>query len=573
MLLSLVITDFVLVDRLELDFAPGFSVLTGETGAGKSILLDALMLALGGKADAGVVRDGAARAEISAEFDPGRAPGLAAWLEQNDLAGEGGGLLLRRVVDTGGRSRAFINGRPVTLQQLKLAGEFLLDIHGQHAHYSLLKTGVQRDILDAYAGAGDLATATAAAWRAWREAARRREAATRQSDQDAGERERLAWTVDELGALAFDVEGWQALQDEQRRLAHAAELAQGAQAAADALDQDEQGVLARLKVQHSRLTELAGIDPLLAESRDLLEGSLIQAQEAARELARYAEHVDLDPQRLAEVDARLDQVSQTARKYRLRPEALPELLADSRRRLAELAAGADLEALERAETQTRRDYEAQATKLSSARAQAANRLARAVSETMAQLAMRGGAFAVALTPCAAEAGGLESVEFQVSPHAGQALKPLATTASGGELSRLGLALQTILSGQSGAPTLIFDEVDAGIGGGVAEIVGRLLADLGRDRQVLCVTHLPQVAARAQHHWRVSKASRDGRAVSRVEALTGAARVEEVARMLGGVQLTETTRQHAAEMLGDVSPLPAGPAQRARDATKLRSRMK
>ncbi|HRH79850.1 MAG TPA: DNA repair protein RecN [Thiobacillaceae bacterium] len=549
MLLSLTISDFVLVDRLELDFAAGFSVLTGETGAGKSILLDALMLALGEKADVGVVRDGAQRAEIGAEFDPTRAPGLSRWLADNDLAGEGDSLLLRRVVEAAGRSRAFINGRPATLQQLREAGEYLLDIHGQHAHYSLIKTAVQRDILDAYAGATALAAETVSAWRAWQQAAQRRQQALRQSGQDSAERERLAWTVEELTTLAFDPQDWPAIQDEQRRLAHAVELAQGAQAGAHELAAEEQGVLSRLKALHGRLAELAGIDPRLGETRDLVEGSLIQAQEAARELSRYGEHVDLDPQRLAEVEARMEQINQAARKHRLRPEDLPGLLVESRKRLDELNAGAELDALERAENQTRLAYEEVAGRLSAARAKAAAGLGKAAGAAMQQLAMPGGAFQAALIPCAPEAGGLETVEFLVSPHAGQPLKPLAKTASGGELSRLGLALQTVLSGSSGAATLVFDEVDAGIGGGVAEIVGRLLARLGRERQVLCVTHLPQVAACADHHWRVSKTTVNGHALSRVEVLTGESRVEEVARMLGGVRLTTTTRRHAAELLG------------------------
>lgn len=555
MLLSLTIADFVLVDRLELDFAPGFSVLTGETGAGKSILLDALTLALGEKADPGVVRDGTARAEISAEFDSSRVPALVAWLAENDLAGEEANLLMRRVVEATGRSKAFINGRPATLQQLKTAGDFLVDIHGQHAHYSLIKPAVQRQILDVHGGSVELAADTAAAWRGWQQARQRRQAALLQSGQDQVERERLAWLVEELTALAFEEAVWLDLQEEQRRLAHASELAQGAQAGVQDLTADEQGILARLKALHGSLAELSEIDPRLTESRDLLEGSLIQAQEAAREMTRYGEHVELDPQRLAEVDARMEQISQAARKYRVKPEELPGLLAESRDRLGELEAMADLAALERAEEQARADYMVLADRLGTARAKAAKGLAKSVSAAMQQLAMQGGVFEVALIPCDPEAAGLESVEFQVSPHAGQSLKPLAKTASGGELSRMGLALQTVLSSNSGATTLIFDEVDAGIGGGVAEIVGRLLADLGRNRQVLCVTHLPQVAARADHHWRVSKATQSGRAVSRVEALDSEARVEEVARMLGGVKLTATTRRHAAELLGYPSTLP------------------
>ncbi len=566
MLLSLSITDFVLVDHLDLEFRPGFAVLTGETGAGKSILLGALALVLGERAEAGVVREGAGRAEVAAEFAADRAPGLAAWLQENDLAGDDGVLLLRRVVEANGRSRAFVNGRSATAQQLKEVGEFLVDIHGQHAHYSLLKSAEQRRLLDEYAGCADLAASTAERHRAWRAAIARREAAERQAGELDAERERLAWTERELAALAFTAEGWQGLQEDHRRLAHAADLLAGARAAGAVLDGDETGLLDRLRALRHQLTDLAGIDPALAAPHALLESAVESLHEAGRQLARYAERVDLDPEALNDAEQRLAAVQAAARKFRVKPEEIPVHLAATRVRLAELGAGADAEALAGAEAEAAAAFRKQAEALSAQRREAAAQLARAVTAAMQQLAMPGGSFAVELVAGEAAAHGLEEIEFQVAPHAGQGLKPLAKTASGGELSRVGLALQTVLSGVSGAATLVFDEVDAGIGGGVAEIVGRLLADLGRSRQVLCVTHLPQVAARAACHYKVSKDASDGRAVSRVALLDGEARVGELARMLGGVTITPATRAHAAEMLagGDVA---AGTRDKARNARR------
>ena len=551
MLLSLSLTDFVLVDRLELEFHAGFSVLTGETGAGKSILLDALSLVLGERAEAGVVREGAQRAEVAAEFSLDGIAGLAAWLDENDLAGDDN-LLLRRVVESSGRSRAFINGRAATAQQLKAAGEFLVDIHGQHAHYSLLKSAEQRRLLDTYAGATGLATTlaagTARAYRVWQDARGRRENAESHAGEREAERERLAWTVNELDALVFTPEGWLALQEDHRRLAHAADLLAGAQAVAAQLDDEGDSVLGRLREARGRMADLAGIDPGLSEHLAMLESAADTLHEAARELNRYAERIDLDPQALADAEARITGVQDASRKFRLRPEEIPAHLAAASRRLQELGGTFDLAALQRAEQEAEAVYRRIAGQLSQQRAEAGGRLNAAVSATMQQLAMQGGAFEVGLLAGEPAAYGLEDVEFRVSPHAGQSLKPLAKTASGGELSRVGLALQTVLSGVSGAPTLIFDEVDSGIGGGVAEIVGRLLAELGGSRQVLCVTHLPQVAACAGQHYQVSKSQRAGHAVSRVVRLDPEPRIDEIARMLGGVKIGETTRRHAAEML-------------------------
>lgn len=547
MLHTLSIRDFVLVDRAELDFGLGFTVLTGETGAGKSILLDALALALGERAENGTVREGAARAEITAEFRLDDAPEAAAWLDENGLD-EGEICLLRRVIEAGGRSRAFINGRPAALGQLRELGERLIDIHGQHAHYSLLRAGAQRALLDAYAGTEGLAGEVAQVWNVWQSAQRSLEDALRAGAEAEAERERLQWEVDELARVALAPEDWQSLLEEHRRLAHAAELIQGAQTAVAELEGDDGAILSRLGALHGRLSVLAGLDATLGDVAAMIESSVVQAREAARELARYAGRFELDPQALAQIEARIAEIHAAARKYRSAPEELAKRLAETRARLAVLAGQTNTEALRQAAEQGEAQYRRLAAQLSARRAQAAAELAEAVSEAMQWLAMPGGRFAVALEAAAAGPHGLEDVEFQVAPHAGQGLRPLARTASGGELARIGLALQTRLSQVSDVSTLIFDEVDAGIGGGVAEIVGRMLAELGQRRQVLCVTHLPQVAAHADQHWRIRKEEENGRAVTRVEALAPPARIEEIARMLGGVSVTETTRKHAREML-------------------------
>ncbi|MCX7672308.1 MAG: DNA repair protein RecN [Thiobacillaceae bacterium] len=548
MLLNLTLTDYILVERLELALGPGFTVLTGETGAGKSILLDALGLILGERAEASVVRAGAQRAEVAAEFAIEALPQVQAWLAEAGLAADEGRLVLRRVVDAGGRSRAYVNGSPVTLQQLKELGEHLVDIHGQHAHYSLLRAGVQRAWLDAWGGCEALAARTAAAWRAWQQARRRLDEARQSAAQASSEREQLMWQVQALERLDFRLDQWQALLEEHRRLAHMAELIAGVQAVLGVLESEDEGVLARLHAARTRLEELGSYDAGLREGAAVVEDCRLQLKELARSLNRYAERQELDPEALAAAEARIAEVTATARRLRCTPEQLPRQLDEARERLARLKAQVDLDLLAAEASAAAQAYAQAAQALTACRTAAAASLGEAVSANMQQLAMQGGRFSVALNPCAADAGGQETVEFLVAPHAGQELRPLAKTASGGELSRIGLALQTVLAGRSGAPTLVFDEVDAGIGGAVAEVVGRLLARVAAGRQVLCVTHLPQVAAHARQHWRVVKEHRQGRATSRVEALSEAERVEEIARMLGGVRLTELTRRHARELL-------------------------
>lgn len=550
MLRRLLIQDFVLVDRLELDFRRGFGALTGETGAGKSILLDALSLLLGERADGGMVRNDRERADIAAEFDLAADSPAKAWLQAQDLLGDEGVVLLRRVVDAGGRSRAYVNGRPATATQLRELGDFLADIHGQHAHQALLRADAQRELLDGHAGLGALAREVAVAWRDWQAARRAREEAVRGLEALQQEREFLSHQAEEIGALAFDPADWEALNAEHGRLAHAASLLEGSAAALDALAEGETPLDGELERVAVRLSDLAAFDPTLGEVAQLVSEAVIRIEEAGHALRRYRDRIDLDPERLAEVDARIEAVVGTARKYRMQPEGLPELLAGIRSRLDSLAELADPAALQAREDGARATFMKLAGRLSAARQASAADLSRGVTEAMQELAMTGGRFEIALPPePEGSANGLERIEFQVAANPAQPLRPLGKVASGGELSRIGLAIQVITSESQSVPTLIFDEVDSGIGGRVAEIVGRRLRELGQGRQVLCVTHLPQVAAQADWQWRVAKESSGGETRSQLVELDRAGRIEEIARMLGGVQITETTRSHAAELLG------------------------
>ena len=540
----------MIVDRLELEFAPGYTVLTGETGAGKSILVDALALVLGARAEAIVVRAGVERAEVSAEFDLAGRADIGRWLKENDLAGEDEALLVRRVIEASGRSRGFINGRAATAAQLREAGEFLVDIHGQHEHQSLLRAAAQRELLDGYGGLADAARRVAAHHRAWQQKRDNRLAFETNAAAFAAERGELEWLVKELETLKFRADEWPELTAEHSRLAHAASLIEAAQGAVDALAEGDGASLPQLNSVVVRLEGLVDYDPKLREILDALQSARIQLQEAAHALRRYGEQLELDPQRLREVEARLEAVHTASRKHRVQPEALPAKLEAASARLQELGEGGDVAALRKLEEEAHAACLAEARKLSSARRKAARKLSDQVTEAMQQLAMQGGTFEIALTAAAeVTAHGLESVEFLVAAHKGMAPQPLAKVASGGELSRLSLAVQTVASQVAQVPTLIFDEVDAGIGGRVAEIVGKMLKQLGGRHQVMCITHLPQVAASADHQWQVTKSAANGKVLSKVTVLDKEQRVEEIARMLGGVKITETTRKHAAEMLG------------------------
>jgi len=554
MLRHLSIRDFVIVAALDLEFDSGFTVFSGETGAGKSILIDALALALGARADASIVRNGEARADITAEFDTHAQ--ADAWLDERALAAQskddshGGTVLLRRVIDANGRSRAFINGTVATLTQLREVGEMLVDIHGQHAHQLLMRADAQRDLFDTHAGLVDLAAGVTRTWRNWRDATQAVELAQTRDRELQLERERLAWQLVELDKLAPQPGEWEEVNSEHRRLSHSANLIDGVQGALSALSESDDAMLPHLGSIIAKLRDLAEIDAALNDALAALEPAEIQLQEAAYSLSHYAQRLELDPQRLAEVEKRLDGLHSAARKFRLQPESLPEEHEARRAQLAALDAAADLDSLRAAEAKAKDAYMAEARQLSKARTKAAKALGAAVTTGMQELSMAGGSFEVALVALpAGGAYGLEQVEFRVAGHAGVPLRPLAKVASGGELARISLALSVIASTASPTPTLIFDEVDTGIGGGVAEVVGRLLHQLGHDRQVLCVTHLPQVAARGDHHFQVAKSTKGKRGtVSTVTSLDRASRIEEVARMLGGLEITATTRKHAKEML-------------------------
>lgn len=547
MLRTLTIRDFVIVDLIELDFAAGFSVLTGETGAGKSILIDALALALGGRGDASMVRDGAAKADISADFATHAE--AEQWLAENAFAADDGGVLLRRVIDNAGRSKGFINGSAATATQLRELGELLVDIHGQHAHQSLLKTDAQRQLLDSQAGLQEEVKAVTASYKLWHSVRRQRAEYELNAKNVLLERERLEWQVGELDKLGAKEGEWVDVSNEHSRLSHAAGLIEGAQEALTTISEsDNAPMLSRLTALNLKLDKLADVDDGLKPVLELLEPARIQLQEAVYALNDYLDRLELDPRRLLLVEQRMSDLHSTARKFHVAPEALPQEHALLSTQLRQLADASDLNALRAHEEKLKADYLVLAQKLSLSRKKAARALSIAVTGAMQELSMVGGRFEIGLNMAEPAAHGLEQVEFLVAGHAGTVPRSLAKVASGGELARIALAISVIASSVTATPTLIFDEVDSGIGGGVAEVVGRLLKRLGQDRQVLCVTHLPQVASQANQHLQVSKCNTDGKTVSRIDALDAKARVEEIARMLGGIEITATTRKHARELL-------------------------
>ncbi|WP_374673282.1 DNA repair protein RecN [Ideonella sp.] len=558
MLKSLTLQDFVIVRALDVEFDAGFSVLTGETGAGKSILIDALQLALGARAESHVVRDGAARAEITAAFD--LPASLADWLDAAGFdRGEDGTLLLRRIVDAKGGSRGFINGSAATAAQLREVADHLVDIHGQHAWQGLTRPAAVRALLDEQAG---IDTAPlAAAYEAWRQASQTLASARTRQGELASERERLQWQIGELDRLAPGEAEWPELNAEHQRLAHAQALLDGASQAAAAIggDDDEANASRLVARALSALEDVAAYDTRLAAVIEVLQGAQAQLDDAGHTLHAYLSRTELDPDRLNELDARLGAWVSLARRYRRPPEELPALLAEWRAALAALDEATDLAGLEQRVAQALAAWQAEAKKVSAARQKAAKPLAERVTAAMQQLGMAGGRFEVALTRVEGpQAHGQESVEFLVAGHAGSPPRPLGKVASGGELSRLALAIavttaqsrQTGSAGRSAASpaTLIFDEIDSGVGGTVADAVGRLMKQLGRSAQVLAVTHLPQVAACADGHFVVAKATEGGHTTSRVQPVQGEARVAEVARMLGGERASGTSLAHAHELI-------------------------
>jgi len=539
---ALEVRDFVLIDHASLELGEGFSVLTGETGAGKSILVDAIELLVGGRADAAVVRAAAERAELSGEFDVSKSMGT--WLEERDLAGDPGQLVLRRSIDRAGRSRCFINGHAATLGQLKEAGEWLVDLHGQHAHQSLLRAAAQRELLDAHAGAEALARETAQAFRDWKRLEEVAAEASARFAQREAERADVGERLNDLRKLAPRDGEWQQAAAEHKRLQHGSSLLAGAQSALEALAEAEGATLSQLSAAASRLRALSEHDANLNSVVEMLESAEAQAGEAVRGLRHYASRVELDPEALREAEARIEALHAAARRHRVRPEELPARLAELEKRLHELELAADPEAIQREVAAARARYDAAAKKLSAKRKAGAEALSKAVTAALTQLAMQAARFSVRLDaldePAAA---GREAIEFEVASHPSLPLRPLAKVASGGELSRISLAIQLVAAKASPVATLVFDEVDAGIGGAVAETIGRSLKRLGRQRQVLCVTHLPQVAASGDAQWSVSKSAS---LKVRVQRLDRAARIEELARMLGGAE--GTARKHATELL-------------------------
>ncbi len=550
MLELLHIRNFAIIDSLELEFDRGLTALTGETGAGKSILLDAIKLIAGDRADSDSIRSGCDRAEISAHFDLADAAPARDWLAESDML-DGDDCVIRRRLAAGGRSKAFINGSSATLTQLRALCDRLIDIHGQHEHQSLQQARVQRELLDGFVSEDQLLASLRGAFDTCREL----EARLEQARSGAQEREQridllrlYCAELDELGAASGEAES---LQIEYRRLANAGALLDKTAAIVDRLyDNDELNLQAILSQCVADLAELRQSDASLAASHDLINAAAIQLDEAAAELRRYRDTIELDDARLEAVNERIAALQSLARKHRVGVEELPRLTESLAGELATLESDAfDLDAIDAELEQARQAYRTLAGELSQKRISTANQLSREITAVMQELGMQGGSFAIEVVPGETfSASGLDTIRYLVSANPGQPPRPLSRVASGGELSRISLAIQVIMSESSRIPTLIFDEVDAGVGGGVAEIVGNKLRLLGRDRQVLCVTHLPQVASQAHHHYRVDKSSDAGETRTAVTVLDSDARREEIARMLGGVEITERTRAHASEMI-------------------------
>jgi DNA repair protein RecN (Recombination protein N) len=548
--------DFVIVRELDIDLATGFTVLTGETGAGKSILIDALQLALGARADPGWVREGANRLEVSAEFDVPAAcqNWLHDWLQEAGFEAhdsQENALLLRRTVDLQGKSRAWINGSSATATQLKALGDELVDIHGQHAWATLNRPDAVRGLLDAYAG--NNTQSLSSHWTAWRQAGKALDNARKAQDTLQNERERVLWQISEVGKLAPGDDEWDELNAQHTKLSNAQSLLEAAQTALSALQNEDDdtgaGVIAGLVKAQAALENRAQIEPEFQTLSEVLASNLAQIEDAAHTLNSYLRKTELEPERLEQLDERLSLWLSLARRYKRTPDELPALLASWKEELSRLDASTDLAALEAAEHAAAMVYQAEAQAVSKKRQKAAPKLAVAITQAMQGLGMQGGAFEVALTPLESPTeAGLEDIGFLVAGHAGSTPRPVGKVASGGELSRIALAISVVTSQLGTAQTLIFDEVDSGVGGAVAETVGRLMKQLGVDRQVLAVTHLPQVAACADHHLVVAKQLVGSSTESSVTPVLNQQRVGEIARMLGGERVTDATLMHATEMI-------------------------
>ena len=552
MLLALSLQNFVIVEKLNLNFQNGFTVLTGETGAGKSITLDAIALLLGDKADYSQIRTGANEAQLSALFDISEHPALQAELrEQGLLDDDSTELAIRRTIDIKGKSRSYINNQAATLAQLKHIGSQLIDIHGQNAHHSLNQESAQRQLLDAFSGSLKLVEQTQAAYQAWQSAQQALNEAQTQAENIAIERERLEWQYNELDQLAPEAGEWESLNQSHDSLANAAELLQAASEVQDYIDNDN-GIARQIGRSQRTLGKLAHIEPRFAESLEMLDSIAAELSEISRNLSGVLSDIEINPNELHAKEERISELMSIARKYRIEPEELPNKLAEIQAALQQLEAATDIEALQKNVAQAQDAYMQIAQQLSSARHKAASKLAHETTEHMQTLAMKGAKFHIELQPSSPTAHGLEHIQYQVAANKGTPLRPLNKVASGGELARISLSIQVVTSQYTQVPTLIFDEVDTGIGGGVAETVGRALRTLGKQHQVLAITHLPQVAACGEHHWQVAKHSDGEQTVSEISVLDDSTRVNEIARMLGGEKITDTTRQHAAEMLANAA---------------------
>ena len=553
MLTHIHIRDFAIIETLDLELHAGMTALTGETGAGKSILLDAIGLVLGDKADSNTVRHGADKADLTLSVDITQTPFARDWLETQGMEHEDDTCILRRVITAQGKSRAWINGSPANLTQLRELGEQLVDIHGQHEHQSLMKKDAQRHLLDGFAGNDNLLEHTRNAWQAWKKLHERVTALSQQNQQHQERVELLRFQAHELEALALQADEPEQLDEELNRLANAEQLRATAEQGYAQLYDNEPSLYAILGRLMHDLAQQAQLDNRLEPPLELLTSAQIQVQEASVQLRDYAESLDIDPARLQAVENRIADIRSFARKYRTDPRLLPEKLLSIQTELAQLGGDDyDLETLEKQYQAAADHYRKQASNLSKARIKAAQQLSAGVTKAMQQLGMQGGQFTITVnseTQTAFQASGMDSIEFTVSANPGQPLKSLMKVASGGELSRISLAIQMIAAQKVTLPALIFDEVDTGIGGGIAEVVGKQLRALGTNRQVLCVTHLPQVASQAHQHYKVTKIKGKQHTSTGIEQLSHALRIEEIARMIGGVEITPATRALAEEMLG------------------------
>lgn len=545
------IKDLAIVSSLELDLGPGMTTLTGETGAGKSILIDALGLVLGERADNDMIREGADRAEITATLEISKLDGVKNWLEENslDAASE---CILRRVLSRSSSSKAFINGSPVPIKLLQSLGDQLVDIHGQHAHQSLLKRDQQRELLDEYADHPVLKQQTASIFQHWRESQDELDRLKTASSERSERVELLRYQVSELNELKLGESELEELDRDHAKLSNAGMLKGGCSLILSSLYDDENAIQSQLSRVQAELEQMVKADPALSEVREMLDGAVIQAQEATHSLRQYADGIELDPAQLEQVEQRLSDIHDIARKYRCNPDQINQTKATLEQELEKLEhAGVHLAELEQQVEDNWTSYLDLAQKLDTGRRKAAQALADEVSSSMNTLGMPNGRLEIEIESLATEkasTNGLNRIEFLVTANPGQPAKPLTKVASGGELSRISLAIQVATTRCSGTPILIFDEVDVGIGGGTAEIVGRLLRELAEYRQVLCVTHLAQVASQGHNHMQVTKGGGNGSVQTDVILLDEDQRIQEIARMLGGVKITDQTLAHAQEMI-------------------------